>query len=50
MRSSNRSPLERGTEIFGAETNSQTGPSAKRRPPAETHAECEKPPFSRDKP
>jgi hypothetical protein len=48
--SSNRSPLEWGTEIFDTETNSQTGPSANRRPPAETHAECEKPPFSRDKP
>jgi hypothetical protein len=41
--SSNRSPLERGTEIFDAETNSQTGPSATETPPAETHAGAKSP-------
>jgi hypothetical protein len=40
---SNRSPLERGTEIFDAETNRQTGPSAQQRPLAETHAGAKKP-------
>jgi hypothetical protein len=43
--SSNRSPLERGTEIFDAETNSQTEPSAKQRPPAETHGGAKNPHF-----
>jgi hypothetical protein len=38
--SPNRSPLERGTEIFDTETNAQMGPSAKQRPPAETHADA----------
>jgi hypothetical protein len=34
--SSNPSPLKPGTEIFDAETNPQSGPSAKQRPPTET--------------
>jgi hypothetical protein len=41
--SPNRSPLERGTEIFDAETKPQMGPSAKQRPPAETHADAKSP-------
>jgi hypothetical protein len=41
--SSNRSPLERGTEISDAETNRQTGPFAKQRPLAETHAGAKSP-------
>jgi hypothetical protein len=40
---SNRSPLERGTEIFDAETNRQTWPFAQQRPLAETHAGAKKP-------
>jgi hypothetical protein len=41
--SPNRSPLERGTEIFDAETNSQMRLSARQRPLAETHAGAKSP-------
>jgi hypothetical protein len=43
VQSSNRSPLERGTEIFNAETNSQTGSSAEQRPSVGTCAGAKSP-------